>query len=323
MFGQITDVSGISVGHWSDFDGATGCTVILASDGAVGGVEVRGDSPGTRETDILNSQNRIEAVHGVILSGGSAFGLNAADGVMKYLEKQGVGVSVGELKVPIVAGAVLYDLYVGDPSVRPGSNEGYHACIDARRDGFEEGSVGAGTGATVGKTRGFENSVKGGIGSASVSLSDGYTVGSIVAVNAIGSIHDPDSGVLIAGPTNKELTMLSAMDDLLNGSCSDDFGFGYNTTIGVVATNAPLTKVQVNRLAMTAHNGLALSIRPSHLSGDGDTMFAISTGGSYGSTRIQGMNSLIAAVVRTTSQAIVNAVKNARGLAGIPAAKEL
>ena len=242
---------------------------------------------------------------------------------MKYLEQQGVGVEVGRSIVPIVAGAILFDLNIGDRSVRPELDEGFHACINAGFNVAEQGSVGADTGATVGKTRGLENSVKGGIGTTSITLGGGIIVGSLVAVNAIGSIHDPDSGELIAGPRNKDRSMLSAMDDLLSGSCIDPFCLGHNTTIGVVATNAPLTKVQVNRLAMNAYNGLALSIRPSHLSGDGDTMFAVSTGDSLGTNSSQGMNSLIAAVVRTTSHAIVNAVGSARSLADVPSAKEL
>ena len=324
---NITDVPGIKVGHWTHESALTGCTVVLCGEKAVGGVDVRGSSPGTRETDILGSDKRVEIVNAFMLSGGSAFGLAAADGAMKYLEEHGMGFKVGQNIVPIVPSAIIYDLTVGDPSIRPGSDSGYEACKSASTGIFAQGTVGAGTGATVGKVLGSNRSVKGGLGSDSIRLSNGLTVGALVVVNAIGSIHDPHTGDLIAGARSSDGSMVSASEILIAGDDIDEQRLGANTTIGVIATDARLTNSQANRLASSAHDGLALSIRPSHLIGDGDTIFAVGTGGaSHPDQEIADthtFNRIIAAAVQCTSQAIVNAVRSATGVSGVPSVDEV
>ena len=328
MSSGITDVPGITVGHWTDRTAATGCTVVLCGSQTVGGVDVRGSSPGTRETDILAPDRRVETVNAVMLSGGSAYGLAAADGAMKYLEERGIGVIVGANVVPIVSSAIIFDLGMGDGSVRPRPESGYEACQRASPGPIEQGSVGAGTGASVGKVFGAERAVKGGIGTSSSHLGNGLMVGALVVVNAIGSVHDPDSGQLIAGPRTEDNSMASSMEALLSGDAHNIPGPGSNTTIGVVATNAKLTKVQASRLASSAHDGLALAVRPSHLVGDGDTMFALSTGDQSSGVRSskeahENFNRLIAATVRCTSLAIINGVKNAEGMHGVPSLGDL
>ncbi|SVA59478.1 uncharacterized protein METZ01_LOCUS112332 [marine metagenome] len=324
---NITNVPGIRVGHWTHEGALTGCTVVLCGENAVGGVDVRGSSPGTRETDILGSDKRVEIVNAFMLSGGSAYGLAAADGAMKYLEEQGIGFRVGRNVVPIVPSAIIYDLAVGDPSVRPDSAAGYDACKSATTGIFAQGNVGAGTGATVAKVLGSNRSIKGGLGSDSIRLPNGLTVGALVVVNAIGSIHDPHTGDLVAGPRSSGGSMASASEILIAGNDIGEQSLGANTTIGVIATDATLTKSQANQLASSAHDGLALSIRPSHLIGDGDTIFAVATGGaSHPDQEIADahtLNRIIAAVVDCTSQAIVNAVRSATGVSGVPSVNEV
>jgi L-aminopeptidase/D-esterase-like protein len=259
---SITAVPGIRVGHFSDRTGLTGCTVLLCPEATVGSGEVRGGAPATRETDLLRPGMLIEHVHAVLLTGGSAFGLAAADGVVRYLEERRIGFDAGVALVPIVPTAALFDLAVGDPKARPGPSEGYAAC-DAAGEAVEEGSVGAGTGATVAKINGPHRAAKGGIGSFSLER-DGVIVGALFAVNALGEIVD-DEGALIAGS-------LPGEDD---GPGAPPFG---NTTIGVVATNAKLSKERAHLLAQASHEGLSRAIRPSHTIYDGDTVFALATG---------------------------------------------
>ena len=327
LIGNITDVPGIKVGHWTHKSALTGCTVVLCGKNAVGGVDVRGSSPGTRETDILGSDKRVEVVNAFMLSGGSAYGLAAADGAMKYLEEIGDGFKVERNVVPIVPSAIIFDLGLGDPSVRPDSFSGYQACGLASQGIFSQGNIGAGMGATVGKVLGANRSVKGCLGSDSVRLSNGFTVGALVVVNAIGSIHDPNNGDLIAGPRSSDGSMVSASDVLIACDEINEGEIGVNTTIGVVATDATLTKSQANRLASSAHDGLALSIRPAHLIGDGDTIFSVSTGRE--SRRDQEvvtsytLNRIIAATIKCTSQAIVNAIRSATSIPGVPSVQEL
>jgi len=271
--GSITDVKGIEVGHYTDEKCLTGCTVILCKEGAVCGVDVRGSAPGTRETDLLKSENLVEKVHAIVLSGGSAFGLDSASGVMEYLKDNNVGLDTGFAKVPIVPAAVLFDLSIGSSHAYPTKENGYAACESAKTGALHQGRVGAGTGATVGKALGGDFAQRGGIGTCSIELENGVVIGAITAVNALGDIVD-STGKIIAGAYNDGYMNIvkSAMGN------NEIHGIkGANTTIGVLATNAKLTKVQANKLASVCHDGLAISIRPSHTMYDGDTYFAIST----------------------------------------------
>ena len=299
----VADVPGISVGHYTDAESATGCTVVLCGRGTLG-------------TDFLRPTSLFAEVHAVLLTGGSAFGLDAASGVMRFLEERAIGLSFGGGTVPIVAAAVLFDLGVVTADVRPGPDEGYRACFDASTSPVPEGSVGAGTGATVGKLMGADRAMKGGIGTASVELGDGLIVGAIVAVNALGDVVEPDTGALVAGPRGEDGAMQHSLRLLTSpGFKRAGQSRAQNTTIGVVATNARLGKEQANKLASMAHDGIALAVRPAHMMGDGDTMFAVATGGLDEET---GMDRLCAATVVATSRAIVSGVRSATGLGGIP-----
>ena len=322
MNNSITDIPGIAVGHWTNLEAITGCTAILCPTGSLGGVSVRGASPGTRETDVLHPSNRVDEIHAIMLSGGSAFGLAAADGAMRYLEGKGIGVKVGSSVVPIVPSAILFDLGIGEGGVRPDSESGYYACEFASSDPVEQGCVGAGTGATVGKTQGPQRSVKGGLGSASIDLGEGLLVGALVVVNAIGSVHDPENGLLIAGPRDNK-SMSSSINDLISGNSFKLPDINGNTTIGVVVTNAKLTKAQAARMAASSHDGLALAISPSHLIGDGDTMFSISTGEQGGIDGYGDMNRIIAGTIKTVSLAILNAINFAETMGGVPSVKDV
>ena len=323
--GAITDVPGISVGHYTNAAAATGCTVVLCEDGAVGGADARGSAPGTRETDLLRPTALVNEVHAVLLSGGSAFGLDAAAGVMRRLEERGVGLQFGGAVIPIVPAAILFDLSVIRGDIRPAAADGYAACLNASSNGVAEGSVGAGTGATVAKLLGMQRAVKGGIGSAALDLGDGVIVGAIAAVNAVGGVYEHSAGRIIAGPRSERN---GAMLDALELIASPNYA-AYaasrrvppsNTTIGVVATNARLTKAQANKLASAAQDGVALAVRPSHLMSDGDTMFALATGKS---TAEPDMNRLIAAAAICVSQAIARGVETAETLGGIPSANDI
>ena len=319
---SITDVPGIRVGHQTNIEAATGCTVVLCEEGAVGGVDARGGAPGTRETDLLRPTTLVSEVHAVMLSGGSAFGLAAASGVVRYLESKGVGLHFSGATIPIVPSAILFDLGLVQGDIRPTAEDGEIACRNASDALPAQGSVGAGTGATVGKMIGMERAMKGGIGTASVSLGDGLVMGALVAVNAIGGVYEAASGRIIAGPRGEDgVTILDAMAVALSPSASEGQPVSTsNTTIGVVATNANLNKEQANKLASAGQDGIALAVRPAHLMGDGDTMFALATGGNNSAFD---MNRLLAAAVMCVSEAIVNAVAEADSLGGVPAVKDM
>lgn len=305
-------MEGIRVGHATDLEGGTGCTVVLCESGAVAGVEVRGSAPGTRETDLLHPLNHIQHVHGVLLTGGSAFGLAAAEGVVRYLEERGVGYDVMVAKVPIVPAAVIFDLWLGRPDVRPDATMGYAACHAASAGPVEEGSVGAGTGATVGKLYGPIGAMKGGVGTWSVGLPEGLVVGALVVVNAVGDVVAPDGSVL-AGTRDPATGELVGSARLLQSGYVPPRMLGHNTVVGVVATNAALSKVESNRLARVAHHGLAMAVSPSHTTLDGDTFFALSTG------QVQVAYDVVASAVPTVvAEAVRRAVRAARGLHGIP-----
>ena len=318
----IVDVGGVSVGQSTDLAGLTGCTVVLCPDGATTAVDVRGGAPGTRETDLLQSGRLVQQVHAILLTGGSAFGLAAADGVMRFLAERGHGFAVGAQRVPIVPAAVLFDLGMGNAHAFPNADAGYRAATSAGADGVEEGSVGAGTGATVGKVRGVEFATKGGIGSAALRLADGVTVGAIVAVNSLGDVVNPTTGQIIAGTRDPETgEFLGAVRQILRGDGNAPGPpVGSATTIGVVATDAVLDREALTRVAALAQDGLARAVRPSHTLYDGDTFFALATGKSG----IPGSPLAIAvAAGEVVATAIVRAVREARSLGGIPSASEL
>ncbi len=316
----ITAVPGIAAGHWTDADAATGCTVVLCGETAVGGVAVRGGSPGTRETDLLDPMRRVDRVHAVLLSGGSAFGLAAADGVQRWLEERGIGFETPHGCVPIVPAAILYDLGVGRADVRPDAMAGYTAADAASDAPLASGSVGAGTGATVGKGLGLAGVVKGGIGSAYCTLPSGISVGATVAVNAWGGIHNHRDGGLIAGPQRDDGTMADPMEIILSGEYPPSDATMTNTTIGVVATDAGLDKAQANFVASSAHDGLALTIRPCHTISDGDTLFCVATGRNSAPVN---MTAIVAAATHVVALAVIDAVRSATGLAGIRSVREL
>ncbi len=275
---SITDIKGIKVGHAQDVEGGTGCTVILCEEGAYAGVDVRGGGPASRETELLKPVNLVEQIHAVMLSGGSAYGLDAASGAMQYLEENGKGFDVGLGVVPIVCGASLFDLVVGDPKCRPDKAMGYQACLNASSQKPAEGNVGAGTGATVGKFLGMEYMMKSGLGTYAVQMGE-WIIGAIVAVNALGDVIDVDTGKRIAGILNKDKTAIYNTEACMYEEYDKNRNvFSGNTTIGCVVTNAKLTKTQANKVASIAHNGFARAIRPVHTMADGDTIFVLATG---------------------------------------------
>ena len=318
----LTAVPGIRVGHWTHPSGSTGCTVVLADTGAVGGVDVRGGAPGTRETDLLRPEMSVDTVHAVVLSGGSAYGLAAADGVMEYLESEGVGFRVGESVVPIVPAAILFDLGVGDPTVRPTAKSGRQAAQDASRQPVPMGNVGAGAGATVGKLFGPGRAMRGGLGSAAITRADGLVIGAIAAVNAVGDIVDPGTGEIVAGARTRDGSAFAdSMAQLRSGQRGGRPGAAQNTTIAVVAANVAWTKTQASKAAQMAHDGLAMAIRPAHMPSDGDTVFALGTGGRAADARLLGEIGALSADV--LAQAVVAAVRAADSGFGLPAAKDL
>jgi L-aminopeptidase/D-esterase-like protein len=324
----ITDVPGIRVGHAQDDTALTGCTVILCEEGAVGGVDQRGGAPGTREVDALHPMHLVSKVHGIVLAGGSAFGLEAATGAMRYLEEKGVGFDTRIAKVPIVPAAILFDLGVGRADVRPDAAMGYLACQNSSTNPPTEGNAGAGMGATVGKILGVGQCMKSGIGTASLEIGAGVVVGAIAAVNAFGDVIDPSNGRIIAGARSKDVGPLRigspgyfadtlAVMQTLIGRVILGFGTRENTVIGVVATNAKLDKEATNKVAQMAHDGLARTIRPAHTMLDGDTIFALATGEHSADVNIVG-----AFAAEVFAQAILRAVRAAKPLAGIPAISE-
>ncbi len=318
-YDAITDIPGIKVGHWTDRRAATGCTVVLCGDGAIGGVDVRGAAPGTRETDLMRPGNLVQAVNAVVLAGGSAFGLDAAGGVMRWCEEHGFGYQMGRLRIPIVAAAILFDLGIGNSKVRPDAAAGYGAAVAAKAGRVAEGSVGAGTGATVAKAGGPGTSMKGGVGTASEDCDDGIIVGALVAVNAGGEIVDSADGRVIAGPRGADGEFQDTLALVRAGRPAPPSAA--NTTLGVVATNGRLTKEQVNRLAAVAHDGLARAIRPSHTMGDGDTIFALATGERDLPER-GGVRAVEAMAAVAVERAILKAVLAAKSLAGVPSVKD-
>ena len=316
---SIVDIEGIEVGHFTDPRRPTGCTVILSRTGAVAGVDVRGAAPGTRETDLLHPSNLVDQVHAVLLAGGSAWGLDAAAGVMQWLEEHGHGLQTPYGLVPIVPAAVLFDLPVGDASIRPDKAAGYAACeaaIHAAKQVFPgnvpaQGNVGAGAGALVGKLFGIHRAMKGGIGSASITVG-GVTVGAIVACNALGDVVSPETGEVIAGARTADgKQLLNIRQAVLRGEAPQPLLAGTNTTIGVVATDAILTKAQAHRLAQVAHDGLARAINPVHTMSDGDAMFVLGTGAAG---KTPGMMVLSVLAAEVTSRAVVRAVCAAQSL---------
>lgn len=317
--GNITDVPGIRVGHAADAIGLTGCTVVLCEQGAVGGVDQRGGAPGTRETDLLRPMHLVQRVNAVLLSGGSAFGLAAADGVMRYLEEQNIGFDAGVARVPIVPTAVHFDLDIGRSGARPTADTGYRACEAAVVGAIGQGCVGAGTGAYVGRMLGPSRGTKSGIGSTSITLGDRLVVGAIVVVNAVGDVVDPRTGEILAGLRSADgRSFVSTMDFMASEGRRARVDFGQGTVIGVVATNAQLTKEQANKVAQMAQDGVARALRPAHTMFDGDTLFSLATGpepadvnlvGSYGAELV--------------AQSIVRAVLAAESAGGLPAHRDL
>ncbi len=318
MDNSITDVPGIMVGNAEDASAGTGCTVILYPEGAVTGVDVRGGAPGTRDISSLDPVNLISKAHAVYLGGGSAYGLDGASGVMQYLEENGYGFDVGVGVVPIVPGAVLFDLPVGRADVRPDREMGYTACHNATGNFTSRGNIGAGTGASVGKISGCGQCMKGGLGTASRQIGD-LVVGAIVAVNCYGDIVDPATGKTIAGVLSPDKTSFLGTMNILSGSSKNsENAFSGNTTIGCIATNADFTKAEATKVAMMAHDGFARAINPIHTMFDGDTIFCLATG------EIKSDPTTVGAIAaEVMAEAIVNGVKNAESAYGIPGYKEI
>lgn len=311
-------IPGLQVGHAQDIEAATGCTVVLLPQGAVCGVDQRGGAPGTRETDLLRPMHRVQQVHAILLTGGSAFGLAAADGVVRWLEERDFGLNVGPARVPIVPAAVLFDLGIGRADVRPNAAMGYAACQAAGGpEAQRTGSVGAGTGATVGKLLGPDVQMKGGLGSAVIQVTPGLLVGALIAVNCFGNVVDPDSGQVLAGARRPGGGLVGAVDALYQ--MSEQFDQPGSTVIGVIATNGQLSKEAANKVAQMAQDGLARAIRPAHTMFDGDTLFAAATGqGPAIDVNVAG-----AFAAEAAARAIVEAVQSATSLAGVPARRDL
>lgn len=363
--GAITDVSGIKVGNAQDLSGITGITVVVCKDGATASVQVLGGAPGTRETDLLRTSYTVSTVHAVFLAGGSAFGLNAADGVVRYLEEQGVGFDTGIARVPIVPGAVIFDLGIGNPAARPTAEMAYRACVNASSDPPESGNAGAGTGATVGKGFGPQYCMKSGLGTSSIRTPTGHTVGALLSLNALGDIYDPASGRIVAGAYDRGrgafLAELHLPHHRTNGAnringANEANGvnkaneankvneankangvnggepalrLGQNTTIGVVATDCALSKEECERIALMAMGGLAQAVRPSFTPFDGDTLFVLSTGkGSALPPATAGLRPRLVAEIGMAAQvavvqAVLDAVRSAKSMAGIPSLSDI
>jgi L-aminopeptidase/D-esterase-like protein len=314
------DIPGLSVGHAHDETAGTGCTVVLCEGGAVAGVDVRGGAPGTRETDLLDPRNLVERIHAIVLSGGSAFGLDAASGVMEFLERRGVGFDVGVTKVPIVCSAVLFDLFCGDWSRRPGREMGLRAAENAIDPAYVPscGSVGAGMGATVGKFHGAEFAMRGGVG-ACAWRAGAVVVGALIAVNCLGDVIEPGTGRILAGAWDRDERRFLGTEDAVIAALGEKRDvFSGNTTIGVVATNAHMTKAQAGKLASMSHDGYARSMRPSHTMVDGDTIFALSVGDLDAD-----LNALGALASRAVEEAVADAVRSARGGFGYPSVADI
>ena len=315
---SISDIPAIRLGNAQDLTGATGCTVILCPEGATAGVDVRGGAPGTRETDLLKPENLVEKIHGLLLAGGSAYGLAAASGVMSYLEENGFGFDVGVARVPIVPAAVLFDLPCGDARVRPDQAMGYQACRNSETERFATGSVGTGCGATVGKLYGMDKAMKGGLGAHCVRIG-GLVVGAVVAVNCLGDVIDPASGQIVAGAVQQDpFRFLDSEAGLLQQCEATGNRFTGNTTIGAIITNASLTKAQAMKVASMAHDGYARTMRPAHTLLDGDTIFTLAVGDV--AADISAVGALAAKVME---QAVLSAVQSATALAGFPCCRDV
>lgn len=325
----LTDIDGVHVGHAQNFDALTGCSVILVPKGAVAGVDQRGGAPGTRETDLLHPMHLVDKVHAVLLTGGSAYGLDAAAGVMRYLEKNGVGFDTGVAKVPIVPAAVIFDLAIGSADIRPDAEMGYSACENSVQGGTERGNIGAGTGATVGKLLGPNQAMKSGLGSATLDLGNGLLVSAMAVINAFGDVYDPETGKILAGtrtmikgPVKIGVgeffadTMTSMKT--LAGKTILNFAGRQNTVIGVVATNAAFDKEEINKVAQMAHDGLARVIKPAHTMMDGDTIFSLATGKKPADVNLIG-----AYAAEVFAMATIDAVLSAKPVGGLPCSSEI
>jgi len=309
----FTEIEGLRVGHAQNPAGPTGVTVIISKTGAAVGVDVRGGAPGTRETDLLNPVNLVQQAHGIFLAGGSAFGLDAAAGIMQYLEEREIGFDVQVTRVPVVCGAVLFDLALGDHRIRPDKEMGYEACVNAETGDSAQGNVGAGAGASVGKIYGMNRAMKSGLGSYALKEKN-LKVGALVAVNCLGHVIDPHTGERLAGPLSEDMkTVLDTEAIMLNAFSGKKNLFSGNTTIGVVATNGRFTKTEATKLASMAQNGYARTMRPAHTMYDGDTIFAMSTGDIEADLSVVGF-----LAARAMERAVIAAVKNAVGLCGLP-----
>jgi L-aminopeptidase/D-esterase-like protein len=315
---RLRTLPGFRLGHASDFRGLTGCTVVLCEEGAVCGVDVRGSAAGTRELEPCRPGHIVERVHAVLLTGGSAFGLDAAAGVMRYLESRGAGFPAGKIRVPIVPAAVIFDLGIGSAKARPDAAMALRACRHARQT-VEEGSVGVGTGATVGKIQGMPCATKGGVGFGAVKLSGGVTVQALAVVNAFGDVLNPRTGSIVAGArgSDRSVEFIGTTAEMFRGKLRTGFG-ATNTALVVIMTNARLDKVQATKVAQMAHDGLARAISPVHTMFDGDVAFALSLG-----RKRADLNALGAAAAEATAQAIERAVEGARGLGGVPSVPDL
>ncbi|ERM93186.1 peptidase [Caldanaerobacter subterraneus subsp. yonseiensis KB-1] len=315
---DIKEIEGIKVGNAENVEAGTGCTVVICEEGATPGVDVRGGAPGTRETDLIRSENLVEKIHAVVLAGGSAFGLDAASGVMKYLEEKGIGFDTGVLKIPIVASAILFDLAVGNPYIRPDFEMGYKACVNAEKGEFTCGNKGAGTGASVGKFLGIKRAMKSGLGCYALQAGE-LKVGAVVAVNALGDVFDPDTGEVIAGLLDeKGEKIISTEEAIIENIGREKSVFRNNTTIGVVITNAILSKAEANKVASMAHDGYARAIKPVHTMFDGDTIFVMATG----KVKVD-PTSVGVLAVKAVERAIVRAVKEAESAYGLKSYKDL
>ncbi len=308
-FENITDVPGIKVGNVEDIEALTGCTSILTEDGASCGVDVRGSAPGTRETDALDPINAIQEVHAICLAGGSAYGLEAASGVMSYLEEKNIGLHVGVARIPIVPSAVIFDLDIGDPNVRPNFQMGYESAKKAMVGDFPQGNVGAGCGATVGKLAGTDKAMKSGLGSSSLEGVSDLIVGAIVSVNAVGDIKHPDTNTILAGAWDSDASVFINCVEYIKQNLSLPAQAGTNTTIGVVAMNAKLTKAEAKKIASLTQNALARTIFPVHTMFDGDTIFVLGTG-----TKEYPVDYLGTLAAEAMEKAIVKAVKAAESI---------
>ncbi len=313
----LTAVPGIAVGHYTLPDRPTGCTAIVVEQGAIAGVDVRGGAPATSETDLLTPEKMVQSIYGIALSGGSTFGLETRGGVVKYLEEKNVGVTYGGMHIPIVPAASIFDLPVGDPRIRPGADCGYRAAKAATSNAVEEGSVGAGAGATVGKYLGMSHAMKGGVGSAAITTADGTIIAALVVLNALGDVVDPATGKIVAGVRKTQSGFEDVRTLIRSGSARP--APGGNTTLGVIATNATLNKAQASQLAQWAGDGFVRSIWPIHTQADGDTVFSLATGTKPGNPDLIALGALAADVMAT---AVLRAATQATSLPGLPAVRD-